>query len=386
MPSLFSFLRVRILDRYIGRQVFSAALTGIIVLTGVFVLGNIFKKLDQLLGNTSLPLSAVAMFVIYVIPYSLIFTIPWAFLTSILLVFGRLSADNELTALRMTGMSMARLCVPVFLMAGALSVVCYYVNTEIVPFSKAKIKSLFYEVVAQNPAELFQAGKVFDQLPGYRIYTRKRDGNKLTDVEIFKTSQGKRETYTRAARAYVEYQAGNDQFQLRLENSMIDMAGKSDKPDSNLINDLQSLYMRETFISMSLKELKEKVQRVNCSMKETGKLWEEVYTGKDSLSGETMSKGNIAESKTEISMRYSLSIAVFTFALVGIPLGVTAQRRETSVGFAFSLLISVAYFVFIIIAQKQSQSPSSYPHLLMWIPNLIFLVVGSVLFYRLSKR
>jgi lipopolysaccharide export LptBFGC system permease protein LptF len=70
---------IRIFDRYIWRQVFGSTLTGVIVLTGVMVLGNVFKEMERLLGDTSsLPLTAVVEFIGYVIPYSLIFTIPWA--------------------------------------------------------------------------------------------------------------------------------------------------------------------------------------------------------------------------------------------------------------------------------------------------------------------
>ena len=106
----------RIFDRYIGRQIWMSTLTGVVVLSGVMVLGNVYKKLDQLLGGTELPAALVAKFIVLVIPFSLIFTIPWAFLTSILLVYGRMSADNELVSLRMTGTSMARICLPVFLL------------------------------------------------------------------------------------------------------------------------------------------------------------------------------------------------------------------------------------------------------------------------------
>jgi len=112
---------LRIFDRYIGRQVWMATLTGVLVLSGVMVLGNVYKKLDQLLGNTEVPMAFVLEFVGLVIPFSLIFTIPWAFLTSILLVYGRMSADNELVSLRMTGTSMPRICLPVFLLGAALS-------------------------------------------------------------------------------------------------------------------------------------------------------------------------------------------------------------------------------------------------------------------------
>ena len=85
-------------------------------------------------------------------------------------------------------------------------------------------------------------------------------------------------------------------------------------------------------------------------------------------------------------MRYSFSLAAIVFTLVGIPLGVTAQRRETSVGFALSLVVAVSYMFFIIFARSLSEKPSMYPHLLMWVPNIIFLAVGGRLFYKLSTH
>jgi lipopolysaccharide export LptBFGC system permease protein LptF len=389
---------LRIFDRYIGRQAFTAALTGVIVLTGVLVLGNIFKKLDQLLGDTSLPTSAILKFILYIIPYSLIFTIPWAFLTGILLVFGRMSADNEMTALRMTGMSMPRICAPVFVMAIGFCAICYYVNIDVAPASKAKIKGLFLAVALDNPAELFQEGKVFDQLPAYRIYTRKRDGNKLYDVQIFKTSGGKKESYIRASRAEVQYVPGQMEFGLELTNALQSGGRAKAGEDLEPINDVQDVYFGVMHMNLSLKEMKERLEKVNTSMKATDKLWEEVRTHVDSATGLEM--GSIPEKPfdnrlkarlissalTEISMRYSMSIACFTFCVIGIPLGITAQRRETSVGFVLSLAVAFTYMGFIIFAQTLNDKPGSYPHLLMWVPNVAFLAVGGVLFYRLSRK
>jgi lipopolysaccharide export LptBFGC system permease protein LptF len=181
----------RIFDRYLGRQVGSATLIGVALLSGVMVLGNVYKKLDELLGNTELPLSVILEFVALVIPFSLIFTIPWAFLTGILLVFGRLSADNELVSLRMTGMSMPRICAPVFVLALILSGVCLWVNVSLAPAAKDRMKRLFYEVAVQNPETLFQEGQVLERVPGYRIYTSARDDKTLTDLHIIMLKNGR---------------------------------------------------------------------------------------------------------------------------------------------------------------------------------------------------
>jgi lipopolysaccharide export LptBFGC system permease protein LptF len=382
---------LRIFDRYVWSQVSGSTFTGVAVLTGVMVLANVFKEMERLLGDTSaLPIWTVFQFILYVIPYSLVFTIPWALLTAILLVFGRMSADNEMTALRMTGMSMPRICVPVFILAVLMSGVCYWVNIELAPLAKTKIKRLFYDLALDNPAMLFQPGKVLDKFPGFRIYTRDRKDNNLKDVEIIKTTQGKNEFYIRAERAEVEVTPGVTDFTLRLHRAHVEQGGgeadKSAAEEIEIINDLQSYDLGEMPMTFPLSELKAKTERVTNSMKDTGALWSEVKTGISSVNGQPMDKKFVSASRTELSMRYSFSLAAIVFTLVGIPLGITAQRRETSVGFALSLGVAVGYMFFIIFVGGLNEKPSVYPHLLMWIPNILFLAIGGRLFWKLCKR
>src|SRR3982751_2242062 len=96
---------MKLLDRYIARQVLVTALFAIGVLSLVLVLGNIFKQILDLLVNHDVPLEYIISFIGYIIPFSLTFTIPWGFLTAVLLVFGKMSAENELIALRANGVS-----------------------------------------------------------------------------------------------------------------------------------------------------------------------------------------------------------------------------------------------------------------------------------------
>lgn len=74
------------------------------------------------------------------------------------------------------------------------------------------------------------------------------------------------------------------------------------------------------------------------------------------------------------------------FALIGVPLGVTAHRRETSIGFAMGLIVAITYFLFVIIGDTLRGNPKVHPELLVWFPNVLFLVLGAFLFRRLSKQ
>ena len=89
--------------------------------------------------------------------------------------------------------------------------------------------------------------------------------------------------------------------------------------------------------------------------------------------------------RTELSMRMAFSVSCITFGLIGVPLGITAQRRESTAGFVMSMTIAVSYYVMLTLAQIVHREEHLYPHLLVWIPNVLFFVLGVILFRRLSK-
>jgi lipopolysaccharide export system permease protein len=373
----------RIFDRYLGKQVLSATLIGVLLLSGVMVLGNLFKKLDELLGDTQLPLSLIGEFVALIVPFSLIFTIPWAFLTGILLVFGRLSADNELVSLRMTGWSMPRICSSIFVIAVALSSVCFWVNVDLAPMAKNRMKMLFYEVALENPESLFQEGRVLEKVPGFRIHTGKRDGRNLENLEIIEMEGTLAKRVVRARRAVLETQPGVLDFTMHLFDAEVEaISHTKDKK----VDKIEFFKAAETALSFPMSRLRDKTIKVNASMKTTSALWTEVGSHVDTVTSKPMDAKQVSLSRTELSKRYSFSLACFTFALVGIPLGVTAQRRETSIGFALSLITAVVYIAFIIFADTLNDKPQAMPHLIMWLPNVLFLGIGGRLFYKLSRK
>jgi lipopolysaccharide export system permease protein len=374
---------LRIFDRYIGRQVWSATLTGVLVLSGVMVLGNVYQKLDQLFGGAKIPAAVILEFIWLVVPYSLIYTIPWAFLTGILLVFGRMSADNEMVSLRMTGSSMPRICLPVFVLAVMLAAICFWVNVSLAPSAKNKMKRLFYDVVLDNPAELFVPGRVLDKVPGFRIFTGEREGTEMQDLVIVELEGARAKQFIKAKSASLELREGEMDFYLRLRDA--ERESLVSTPEAGLQN-VEFGRFDETAIKFPLSRLKEKLQRVNASMKSTSMLWEEARTSVDAVTQLSLDKKQRSESLTELSKRYSFSLASITLMFVGIPLGITAQRRETSIGFVLSLLTGIIYYGIITIADIWNDKPSLYPHLLVWVPNLLFLCIGGLLFRRLSRK
>src|SRR4051794_1894984 len=168
---------MRLIDRYICRQLMVSLTFAVLVLSFVLVVGNIFRKLLPLLVNHDLPVEYLIGFVAYVLPFSLIFTIPWGLLTAVLLVFGRLSADNELTALRSNGISIGRVCIPLVGVALICTVASLWLNVQVAPAAQEEMRSTVFNLATRNPLSLFGSDQIIDQFPGHKIYVGKKHEN-----------------------------------------------------------------------------------------------------------------------------------------------------------------------------------------------------------------
>src|SRR5438094_10447107 len=124
---------MKLIDKFVSRELLVNVLCASAILSLVLVVWNIFRRLLPLLVNHDVPVEYLLAFIAYVFPFSLIFTIPWGLLTAILLVFGRLSADNELIALRANGVSISRICVSLGAIAAGCTAICLWLNVQVAP-------------------------------------------------------------------------------------------------------------------------------------------------------------------------------------------------------------------------------------------------------------
>jgi lipopolysaccharide export system permease protein len=89
---------------------------------------------------------------------------------------------------------------------------------------------------------------------------------------------------------------------------------------------------------------------------------------------------------TELQARVSFSLACFTFIVVGIPLAIQTQRRETSIGVALTIVIVGLYMVLGAVGRGLKAKAGLYPELIIWAPNIIFQAIGFWLFYRANRK
>lgn len=368
---------MKLIDRHMSRELTVSVAFAIGVLSMVLIVGNIFRKLLPLLVNHDVPVEYLISFIAYVLPFSLIFTIPWGLLTAILLVFGRLSADNELTAWRSNGVSIARLCVAVAAIAIVCTAISLWLNVEVAPAAQQAMRNTVFELATRNPMALFGSDQVIDQFPGRKIYVGKKDGNKLENITVFEVNEYHLPMRViHAETGVLEADLENKRILMRLYDARYQQRDENAPYDLRRVRD--GINMAEGVLPISLEELYEKEKkRPSRNTLSLQQLIEQL--------NDTDPKSRTAN-LTELNKRFSFPLSCIAFALIGVPLGITAHRRETSIGFALGLAVAITYFLFIIIADTLRSNTHAHPEYLIWFPNVLFLALGAWLFRRLSRR
>ena len=387
---------MKLLDRYVSRQVLMTSSFAVAVLSVVLVLGNVFKQLLELLVNHSVPSEFILSFIAYILPFSLTFTIPWGFLTAVLLVFGKMSAENELIALRSSGISIPRICLPVAGIALVLVGICLWINVDVAPRAQVKMKEALFNIATSNPLAMFGSDKVIDEFPGKKIYVEQNDGPELKNILVYEMSeQFDPVKVVFARRGMISTDVANKRLLLQLFGARFEERDQNEP--QNVLKIRQGITAKETTFPISLEELYEKNKRRKGLSTLTIRELLERLNAVDPPSSKQLSPERIAKelaqkaedhsaARTEVSKRFSFALATFAFGLIGVPLAITAHRKETSIGFMLSLVVAFVYFFFIILADTVRSNPKFYPEYVVWMPNVLCLGLGIWLFRRLSRR
>lgn len=387
---------LKTLHLYILRQVLAALVLTVLVFTFVLLLGTVLKQLLDLMVGGVAGMGLVAQAVALVIPYLWTFSLPMGMLTATLLVFGRLSADQELTAARASGISLISLVWPVLALSVVLCGLSAWVNLDLGPRCRVASNSLIDQVRLDMTASQLPEGRYIKDFPGYILYVGKNHGGELENVMIFAL---KDETNflmrIDAARGKVTFTPGTTEVRLQLtdtktfyfDEKRIETGNAQElnlppvNPASRQKKVAKAKASQMTFLELrALIREAEALQRTPppadlppAEMKAWVRQWQK------------RAEQNISPMWVQLHRQLVFSFACFGFTLIGIPLGIRVHRRETNVGFFMSLILVGAYYGLLMAASALDRRPEFVPHLLIWLPNFIFQGVGIVLLWRANR-
>jgi lipopolysaccharide export system permease protein len=380
---------VKTLHGYLIRQILASLVMTVAVFTLVLLLGNVLREILSLLVNRQATIGVVAQAVSLLIPFVWVFALPMGMLTATLLIFGRFSADQELTAVRASGVSLLSLISPVLLLSVALCALSALVNMEIAPRSRVAYKNLTDSLRFQFSNAQIPEGRIIKDFPGYVFYVGKNRRGNLQDVIVHDMS---RHLTLRAPRGRLDLDIPNQQITLHLYdakgltlNNGQPYAGgdtvlpiplpSRDKSSGPKISDMTFLQLWD--------ELRDLDRRINVAEPLKNLSAEQLQARKSEWKKHRKDLGSVV--RVQIHQQVAFSFACFGFTLVGIPLGIRMHRRETNVGIAVALALVAIYYSFVLVGKALDSRPEFAPHLIVWLPNFLFQAVGAVLLWRANR-
>ncbi len=374
---------MRLLQRYVTGSFLTAFLLGELVLTFVLSIGLLVKAAELVVRG--LEPALIARFLLVSLPQSLTFTVPLAALVSALLVFGRLSADNEISAMKACGVNLWQVMLPVAGLGALMSVVSVHINNEISPQSHFARRSLSASAASGAGLKLLQPGLFIQDFPGMTFWFARREGNDLFNLLIFDKSRNDKNREIRAERAHVEVRGDDillDMRQVRIEPFSDTHPGAvtADRLTHVITDAMKPRVYKPTVSSIR----KGEIQTMIADLQAEAAALESAETGlpaERELARADLRK-RISMARTELHRRLALGLAPLVFILLGMPLGIRSHRRESNIGIAISMAVMVLYYSLLIVTKSFAKRPEFHPHLLAWLPTLVCVVLAAVLIRR----
>ncbi len=210
------------IDKYILRCHIPPYFFGLSVITFVFIMDFLFRYLDLFIGK-GVEFLVVLEFFILSLGHMFALIIPMSVLPATLMAFGQLASDNEVTAMKSSGISLYRMILPVFVASIFLAGALVYYQNAILPESNHKLTGLMLDIGKMKPTLEFKENIFSSALPGYTILIKEKNDKTgdIKDVQIFEKKKDGVPTTIIAARGKMRYIAEDNVWRFELEDGEI---------------------------------------------------------------------------------------------------------------------------------------------------------------------
>jgi len=365
---------MRILTRYILREVSSHALIGAAIFTFVLFTRDLGRILE-LVVRASAPLPSVAEIFFYTVPLALTYTIPMSVLVGILIGLSRLAADSEITAMRASGLgvwSFGRVLAIFVVGAWLLALIN---GLYLAPWSLASLGHLEDQLKGSQVSFEVQPRVFYEGFPKIVLYVQ--DVHTAQGAAVWKgvfladISDAANPRITLAHEGILVPE-GQDRLHLHL------IDGATHETDPKLVDHYQISTFQQTDIPIELPSTENKTdEQIPVGLITTSALHDHARRV-DSVSARWY--------LIEFHRRFALPTACLVLAMVGIPLGLSSKKSGKSGGFVLTIALVFVYYFVSLLGVSLARQGKVGPMFGAWLANIAFFLAGSILLWQAERR
>jgi lipopolysaccharide export system permease protein len=367
-------LKIRIIDRYIFREILTPFFLSMAALILVLFLQRMFR-LAELVVSKGTPLSETARIFAYIMPNFLVITIPMSFLVATLTAFSRLSSDSEVTAMRASRISLYSMTRPVMLFALVSFLITSAISFVVAPEANHALKVHLFNLVKSRAMVGIEPGVFSSTFDGMVIYVDKMesvdnmegifisDERSAKDPYAIVARRGKLIADPQSLKVTLEMNQGSILTLPRENQSYSTMSFDS----GNLYLDISHALLRQSSSDRNLEEINSfELFRIRNRTASAG--------------------GSTIDIENELHKRLSIPFACLIFGLIGAPLGIRRTRSGKSAGIAIALLVFLVYYIVLATGMNLSETGKLSPVLAYWIPNVLMLILAAMFMIKRGEE
>ncbi len=370
-------------------------------MAGILLLDKVFLLVD-LLVRKGVNIALVGELMLSSLPFVLSFCVPMGVLIASVMVFGRLVHDNELTAIRSSGINPMRLFRPLLFFVTSITIIMIFFNGYVLPEASHHARNLITDIAQKKPAVRIYENAFLDDFPGYIIYIGSIDERtgKVNDITIWQKNDFSTPTLIKAKTGRIITSPDQKYITIDLDAGEISELITKDKYrhlafSSHQINlpiddefsrrerkyrsdremVLYDLYAHTRSISKDIKNLNKDVAKY----KQTPENEVSKYRYDDAMTRLRYKHNEFNQYATEIEKKYALACSCLIFLFFGAGLGLMIKRSGLGFGFVTGLLFFAVYYIILIAGEEFADAGRITPFIGIWFANLILIPVTLLL-------
>ena len=368
----------KIIDRYLLKEILVPTGIGVGVFTFIFLVSKLFR-VTEMVVDKGVPIGYAMELFLCLIPAFLVFVVPMAFLLGILAALARLSADNEIIALKTSGVGLYRLSPPVILLSVIAFLFTSFLVFYAVPWGSKNFQETLFRL-AGTKAKLDVQARIFNATFGdLVIYVNKvSPGGKVFEgIMIYDERDPQMNSTIVARRGYLDSDPEAQKLVLHLFDGGIH---SQDQQEETYRTINFNAYQFTVFLKEEIEKARAKA-RVRMLEKEMsiGDLRKKIKRYRDE-------GRNVRPQLVELHFKFAIPFGVFIFGLVGLPLGVQRTQSGKSWGFVLCAFVFLLYYVLYCLGKNLGVSGIISPSLAAWFPNIILGGLGVYLLVKTARE